>query len=383
MSLETTNYQCPACGGPVHFVGSTGKVQCDYCDSIYTPEEIEALYAAKQAAADAKAQATANADDKSATDQDRQAAKEDPMGAYFKRSGATEADEENLIQYTCSSCGAQLVSDKTTVMNCCPYCGNQAVVPGQLNGHFRPDYIIPFKLDKQQAVDKLKEHYKRKLLLPKEFADANHIEEVQGVYVPFWLYSAKANGSARFKVEKVTEWTDKAFDYKKTDIYCLHRAGSMEFVRVPADGSTKMPDGHMDAIEPFDYQELKPFSMGYLPGFLAERYDLGAEECRGRVAKRIYQSVIDELKSTTTDFGSASVEGEPVVTTDYTETSCAMLPVWMLHTTWNGQDFLFAMNGQTGKFVGDLPISKAKAAAFGLAAFVICTALMFICLGAV
>ena len=38
----------------------------------------------------------------------------------------------------------------------------------------------------------------------------------------------------------------------------------------------------------------------------------------------------------------------------------SLLPVWMLHTRWNGNDYLFAMNGQTGKLIGDLPIDKGK-----------------------
>ena len=38
----------------------------------------------------------------------------------------------------------------------------------------------------------------------------------------------------------------------------------------------------------------------------------------------------------------------------------ALLPVWMLHTKWNGKDFLFAMNGQTGRLVGDLPTDMGK-----------------------
>lgn len=38
----------------------------------------------------------------------------------------------------------------------------------------------------------------------------------------------------------------------------------------------------------------------------------------------------------------------------------ALLPVWMLHTKWKGQDFLFAMNGQTGRLVGDLPTDMGR-----------------------
>ena len=51
MAVQVTNYQCPACTGPVHFSPETGKVVCDYCGSSYELKEIEALYAEKEAKA--------------------------------------------------------------------------------------------------------------------------------------------------------------------------------------------------------------------------------------------------------------------------------------------------------------------------------------------
>ena len=51
MADQVTNYQCPACTGPLHFDGKTGKLKCDYCGSTYTVEEVEKLYAAKNASA--------------------------------------------------------------------------------------------------------------------------------------------------------------------------------------------------------------------------------------------------------------------------------------------------------------------------------------------
>jgi len=36
----------------------------------------------------------------------------------------------------------------------------------------------------------------------------------------------------------------------------------------------------------------------------------------------------------------------------------ALYPVWLLNTSWNGKKYTFAMNGQTGKLVGDLPMDK-------------------------
>ena len=67
MADKITNYKCPACIGPLHFVGASGKLECDYCGSSYSVEEIEALYQEKDKQA---AQAAAKAEQKAATQSD-------------------------------------------------------------------------------------------------------------------------------------------------------------------------------------------------------------------------------------------------------------------------------------------------------------------------
>ena len=300
MAFESVNYQCPACGGPLHFASAEQKLVCDYCDSRFEVEEVEALYRERQDKADAKADAAAAAP-KPAVD--------DAVQELAQNAG-----------YICSSCGAELVSDGTVAVTTCPYCGNSAVAPGQLSGDFSPDLVIPFKLGRDDVMAALKDHYKGKILLPKSFVTGNHIDEVQGVYVPFWLYGARVDGEVYFDAtnETVTEESDRTVT--TTDHYDAYRKGNISFKRVPVDGSSKMPDGHMDA------------------------------------------STISALRETVVDeYDDATVESKQL---DYTweENDYALFPVWMLSTSWNGKSYLFAMNGQTGRMVGELPCSKPKLA---------------------
>lgn len=329
MGLESVNYQCPACGGPLRYDGARDHLVCDHCDSEFETAQIEAMYAGRQAAEAQKAAAAPNSAD-----------------------GLTGT-------YICSSCGAELITDETTAVSECPYCGNPVVQASQLSGAFAPDLVVPFKLDHKAAVSALENHYRGKILLPKSFKSGNHVDEVQGVYVPFWLYDLEAAGDARFEAEtRRTHW-DGDDEVIETDHYDVTRAGTMAFERVPVDGSSKMPDSHMDAIEPFDYNELKPFSTAYMPGFLANRWDEDCDTCRERALSRVQKSVGDALQETVSGYDSVS-RVDCRVTPSWQEARYAMLPVWMLHTSWEGRDFLFAMNGQTGRLVGDLPVSKPK-----------------------
>ena len=161
MASKITNYQCPACTGPLHFVGGSGKLECDYCGSSFTVAEIEALYAEKEAAA---AEAAAKEEEK--------AAQEEGSWEIPPESDWGE-DAAHMRAYSCPSCGAELICDETTAATSCPYCGNPTIVPGQFAGALRPDYVIPFKLDHEAAKKALKEHYRKNPFLPKVFSQAN------------------------------------------------------------------------------------------------------------------------------------------------------------------------------------------------------------------
>ena len=125
------------------------------------------------------------------------------------------------------------------------------------------------------------------------------------------------------------------------------------------DASSKMPDGHMDSIEPYDYKELKPFSTAYLPGFLADKFDVTVEQSRQRADQRCEGTFLSSLRSTIKHYDSCTLT-ECHVHLKRGQVHYALLPVWMLNTKWRGKDFIFAMNGQTGKLVGDLPINWWK-----------------------
>lgn len=339
MADQVTNYQCPACTGPLHFDGASGKLVCDYCGSSYEVADIEARYAARQQKADTAA------------------------GAAQAAPTWSAEEAAALNSYSCTTCGAELVCDATTAATTCPYCGNPTVLGGKLSGKLKPEYILPFKLDKKAAIAQLSSYYKGKKFLPKAFRTQNHIAEIQGVYVPFWLYDAEAD--ARGSYEGLMTESHQEGDYRVTTTqhYDIRREGSAAFSHVPVDGSSKMPNTHMDSIEPFDYSELKPFSTAYLPGFLADRYDEDSTACADRARQRILNSTQSAFRATISGYSEVNTLEENI-NVDMKQVHYALLPVWMLHTRWHDKDFLFAMNGQTGRLIGDLPVDKSRVLAW-------------------
>ena len=361
MPTQVTNYQCPACTGPLHYSAKSGKLACDYCGSSFDVAEIEALYDRKEAeaaaakqAADAKAEAAQAAKAEAA---EAAAASGGWDTSDLSRDWGAEAD--GLRVYSCPSCGAELICDQSTAATACPYCGNPAIVPGQFSGALRPDYILPFRLSKDDAVQALRAHYKGKPFLPRSFTSANHIEQIQGVYVPFWLFDGGAEGAASYRASNTNVFETGDYEITETRHYHVVRAGSLAFEKIPVDASSKMPDDHMDSIEPFDYAQLRPFSTAYLPGYLADKYDVTIDDSRDRADTRCRETLAQALRDTVTGYGACVTEREDIALRRG-KVHYALLPVWMLSTKWRGQDFLFAMNGQTGKLVGDLPTDRGR-----------------------
>ncbi len=341
---QLQEYKCPCCGGSIEFDSGIQKMKCPYCDTEYEMETLVEY------------------------DKDLNSQVEDDM-TWDSTAGGEWSDEETegLRVYVCKSCGGEIVGDENTAATACPFCDNPVVMMGQFAGDLKPDYVIPFKLDKEAAKKALKKHYEGKRLLPKVFKNENHIDEIKGVYVPFWLFDADADANIRYKATKVKHWSDANYNYTKTSFYSLRRAGTLGFERVPVDGSSNMADDLMESIEPFKFSGAVDFQTAYLSGYLADKYDVDSEQSIQRANERIKRSTEKVFEQTTSGYTTVTPEFTGVQLKNGTA-KYALYPVWLLNTSWQGKKYTFAMNGQTGKLVGDLPLDKAayKRWLFGL-----------------
>lgn len=370
MANDITNYKCPRCTGPVHYNGATNRLECDFCDGSFTIEEMEALYGKAEQPEAAPVQQPQAEKEPEVVSEDMLDGSETWDVAFAGTDWGRES--QNLQVISCSSCGAQLIRRATNVAAICPYCGNHQVDTAQLSGSKKPDLIIPFQLDKNAAIAALKKHYQGKRLLPKAFTEENHIQEIQGVYVPFWLFDAAVDVDATYKASRDIVRNTPQEVITDTDHFMVHRSGTVEFKMVPVDGASKMPDGYMDSIEPYDYSGMKPFSMSYLPGFLADKYDVAAEDSVKRADDRCRRSALDAVQRTVDGY-NAVIPVEQNVRIRPGDVKYAMLPVWLLSTQYEDKNYLFAMNGQTGKIVGNLPVDNKKLLLWRLGAFVAAT----------
>lgn len=346
-------YKCPCCGGAITFDSGIQKMKCPFCDKEFDMEALEA------------------SDSELASSQTDDMNWETPAGGEWQ-----EGEADGLRTFVCKSCGGEIVGDENTAASSCPFCGNPVVMMGQFSGALKPDYIIPFKLDKKAAKEALQKHYGGKRLLPKIFRDQNHIDEIKGVYVPFWLFDADAEANIRYKATRVRTWSDSNYNYTETSFFAVSRGGTVGFERVPVDGSSKMPDDLMESIEPFQFSDAVDFKTAYLAGYLADKYDVDADQSIERANARIKRSAEEAFVSTVQGYTSVVPETSSVKLHGG-KAMYALYPVWLLNTTWNGEKYTFAMNGQTGKLVGDLPVDKNAAGKWTIGLTALCSVVTY------
>lgn len=328
----TLDNKCPNCTAVLKFNPHGQNWICEYCRSEFNTAQMEEINEKK--------------------------------GNVIDESTETvklEKDMNGVDIYSCSNCGAQIIADENTTATSCVYCKNTAILRNKLVGEFNPNKVIAFRKTKEDAIAAFKKIKKGRPFAPKEFNDPKNIAEMSGIYIPFWIYDFHASGSLAADARRIQSWRSGDYIVTKTDIYVAMRDGTMEYNKIPVDGSERFNNDIMNSIEPFNYEDLVDFNHAYLSGFLAEKYDVDSDKAMADAVERV--------KNTTTDTLKGSINGYSTVTVtsanhnlNLTNKEYILLPVWMLNIKYKDKIHTFAMNGQTGKMVGDIPIDKKKAA---------------------
>ena len=337
-------YKCPNCDGGLVFDPSSQKYHCEYCLSDFTQEELECL---SQELVRRKAE-----------HQEPGLQGQDSREQERREPGSAGAQP---VLYTCPSCGAQIVTDETTAATFCYYCHNPVVLAGRLEGQFRPDYVIPFQIDRQKAEEIFSQWIGRKKYVPETFYNKKQIESMSGVYFPYWLYSCRVDGELDAQGTRLRTWDTAGMRYTETTVYDVKRQGTMEVDHVARNGLRKANRQLVDSVLPYRMNEKEDFSMGYLSGFLAENRDMEKEQFVLDVQTEVRQFALQSLQDQAGSYSSMQVRKKEAGIRDE-KWSYALLPVWTL--TYNdkarGKIYYFALNGQTGKICGKLPVDRKK-----------------------
>ena len=338
-TAKVIEYKCPCCNAGLVFGSNVQKLTCEYCDNTF---EIDTVLAFNES--------------------------QDPQDDQFswqeqENQEWSQQEQDSLNGFQCPACGGEILTDEHTAATFCPFCDNPTIMPARVSGGLKPDAVLPFQKSREDAAAAFLKLCKGKPLLPKEFTSRQRVEKITGMYVPFWLYDCDADFSGSYKATRIHRWSDSRYHYTRTEHFLLNRRASSGFTGIPMDGSSKMEDIFMESIEPFDYSRMVPFDMGYLSGYLADKYDVPSEQGEPRIRDRVQQTMTDQIQSTLLGYATVIPTNRQIQIRN-SKAKYVLLPVWMLNTNYNGKIYTFAMNGQTGKMTGTFPVCPKRTAAW-------------------
>ncbi len=332
-------YNCPHCAAELFWNAELGTLHCEYCERDFTPEELDKTFAMESQNPAKEEQITREVD------------------SYDK--ATDDSESQDLVVYSCTNCGADVITARSTVATTCAFCGRAISLSNKMVGDFRPERVIPFLYDEKKAIDIYKNYCNKAVLSPKHFKTHNEIKKVKGVYVPFWLHSFDEEADVLVGAENVIEHKrgdDKVIEHHRYQIP-MHVSG--KFTSIPTDGLKNLDNDLMSAIEPFDYSKLTEFNPAYMAGFYAEEYDEDANATRGYALQRADEAMKNNAVN---NAGPYEMKVCETFNAEYRneEAAYAMLPVWMFNVEYKDKNYQFAVNGETGKIAGKLPTSIGK-----------------------
>jgi len=347
---QIAEQKCPACGAPLRFDPAAGKLVCDYCGTVTELKE--------------KPETASGSKEESAPEDDSL------EGFDFANMTdlVTDPNAMDLPIYNCVSCGAEVIAPAEQVALTCPYCSNNIVLTEKVSGKLRPDGIIPFRIRAKDLPSAVNRFYKGKKLLPRHFFSEATMGKVTGVYVPFWVFNGDLYGTLTYDAQTTSSTRSGDYIITKTDYYNLVREAALSFKDLPVDASGKVDDRLMDSLEPFDSGETKEFDMRYLAGFTADRFDQKKGEIAERAEKRMKNTAYG-LVNTRAAAGYSSVTSRGGRLKARMDAKYILFPVYMFDISHAGKNYHFAVNGQTGKVVGDLPTDSSVSMLYFLKRF--------------
>lgn len=356
--MAVVTYKCPNCDGGLIFDAESQKFHCEYCLSYFTEEELINAGQAKS-----EEQPADNAENINSED-------------------SQEAAEEEFdgVVYTCPSCGAEVVVDSTKAASHCCFCHNPVVISGRLDGKFKPDCVIPFAIDRDEAVENFFKWFKKKWFVPKNFFSKKQLSKISGVYFPYWVGDCDSQAQINATGTKIRTWRKGDIKYTETSTYSVVRAGDIKFRDLSKNALSKANKALAENVQPFDFSDVKNFNMAYLSGFEAEKRDIEASELEEQVRSEVLDYSAEILRGTISGYDGVSLSEKHAsigISWKY-----ALVPVWLMTFKSGGKDYFYAMNGQTGNTCGKLPVSRSKLAILFASLFT-CVALYILHFGGV
>ena len=326
--------KCPSCGGKMAFNIPDQALKCDHCDR-------------------------------------------DMQIADYSLANAAEVNKVTytVTIYTCPNCGAELSAPDDQTVAYCSYCGSESNLTMKQEEAIKPERIIPFKISKEKAVKTYEQALKKKIYVPKELKEGEHLDSFRGIYIPYLSYEVDIPDNA-LKLKGTKRYTSGKWDYYEEYEIDAEIGGTIRGMSF--DASSSFDDSIAREIAPFDITEEKDFREAYIAGFYSDKLTTPPETYGDTVEDMaidaVYRSIGERSGGVRVIAPEKFSEKKKQTGVDGYRHRVDLFPVWFLTWKNKGRVAYSVMNGQTGKLSMDIPVNKK---AFFIVSGIV-TALLFI-----
>ena len=337
ISVTSTAVRCPGCGATigVKFEPATATLHCPFCglsSNLPAPE-------------------------------DGEAPQELDFNSALQRANVNWGSIKKLV--VCSNCGGQALYDAEQISGACPLCGSTSVAPAAENEQIMaPNAIIPFSVSREQALQCFTDYMHKKQLVSKEVYNSK-LENLVGIYLPFWTYDAYTVST--YSAKKDTGNEEGPIGYYKG-------VWNQAIDDVIIFASDRIHHRYLPKVSQFDFNQAVPYSPEYLAGIPAERYTVGLNAGWVQTMKQVEPKLRNAIEDNYKDLWVTKM------TTKYYNVKFryVLAPVYFASFTVGKYTYPVVINGQTGKTFFDVPTYLTKMIIFFVSLGLLSLAIYFI-----
>lgn len=319
-------YKCPNCDGLLEYRADMRMFGCSSCPSVFSDEEVKKMF--------------------------KDSGRPDISG----KSDQNISEVNDIDVYLCTECGAEIMTVSDIVPGACTYCQSSLAFGGRISENHLPYGVIPFQMNAEKAAGIIKEKLEKKKFIPSELLSEESLENIKGVYIPFWMADCQASGSLEGTAKRLRTWRKGDFRFTETKEYTIEREAGISFSGITAEDDGQKSRDIINALEPFDFENVQNFSSSHLSGYRAERYMINKGKAFSGIKKNV-TDISEQIMNASVSGYSGFSEADFRVSIMNTDWRYILLPVWLMTYQYNGKIYKFAVNDMNGKMTGRPPIA--------------------------
>lgn len=326
--IDAEQSKCKNCGGDLCFSPKEQNLKCERCDSVFEIEH--------------------------STDIQKH-----PLGEKRNEQEYQKFISTNNL-FKCPNCGSNVLLNKFEIAKKCPYCETSLVLQDGSDAGLKPDGVIPFGFDEEEASNRFAYQIRKKFFAPSKLKKKIPASDIWGIYIPSFGFNVETIN--RYNGSLYTTSTSTVNGKTVTTKHDFNVSGTKakNFGNALVESSSKLTQKELNGILPFNYSKQQTYEDGFIRGYSVEQYDTTVEGC-----KTTYRSIVDSLirKEILKGYSYSGVNYLNI-TTEYNNESYSyfLVPIYKFSYKFKDKQYTTFMNGQTGRVGDDFPKSKLKIA---------------------